>query len=984
MVVESVLALNEESLLDQWNWILGCLRDVLTESGDKDLANSLPLLANGEFPKHILHDSVHLTQAYSIAFQMLGMAEQNAADQFRKAVEKRSGIDALPALWGDSLQQLKAQGLSSEAIAEKLQQMQVELVLTAHPTEAKRATVLAHHRRLYERFQQRNALLSLGNQNGAGAAVDRSSTEPSRTIDLNASTIELANITTDGTVEGSGVPSVLGKEIQPTDRRATYSDPDLEENDYATRALLSILWRTGEIYLDKPDIQSERRNVLDYLTHVFPSVLRPLDQRLRRAWTEVGLDPKVFNDPLVFPKLTFGTWVGGDRDGHPLVTADVTRQSLLEMRRSALGLVERHLLQLARLLSLSAYWQKPDPEFLQLLAKGAEKLGGIGKAAMDRNPNEPWRQYINVMLARLPKPVVGVATVEPEVAPKYQHHQELLDDLKILFDSLVSCGQRHPAEYAVQPLMRLVQTFGFHLAVLDVRQNSDFHDRAVEQLLLAAGEEKTNFSQWSEEDRLALLRRELSSRRPFARPDVSLGVEADAVLSSLRVLKEVRAAYGDAGLGALIVSMTRNVSDLLVVYLLAREVGLLEEAEDGLRCPLPVVPLFETVDDLQRSAQILDGFLSEPITQRSLQSIQNRLGQAEPVAQVMIGYSDSNKDGGILASLVNLRLAQKELSTTGRRHGVRVRYFHGRGGTISRGAGPTHRFIKALPDDTLCGDLRVTEQGETIPQKYAHQATAIYNLELFLAGVTRKSLWDAEHDEAEHPLESTLTQLSEWAREQYTQLLHSDGFVTFFREATPIDAIEQSRIGSRPARRTGQQTLADLRAIPWVFSWGQARFFLSGWYGVGSALHKLKLSDPSKFEQLGQSMTQWAPLHYLISNVATSLAVTDIEIMRSYANMVEDAELKDRCMGCIEKELALTIEMVEAVYGGSLGSRRPNIQRMMNLRSEGLRVLHNQQISLLKMWRSYNKMQQPTEADLLIPQLLLTVNAIASGLGTTG
>lgn len=934
MVVESVLALNEESLLDQWNWILGCFRDVLTETGDEELANTLPLLANGAIPKHILQDSVHLTQAYSIAFQLLGMAEQNAADQFRKSVERRSGIDGLPALWGDSLQQLKAQGLSSEEIAANLKNMQVELVLTAHPTEAKRATVLAHHRRLYERFQQRNALLPFTG-------------------------------TKDGNSDG-------------------YQDPALEENDYATRALLSILWRTGEIYLDKPDIQSERRNVLDYLTHVFPAVLRPLDQRLRRAWTEVGLDPAVFNDPLVFPKLTFGTWVGGDRDGHPLVTADVTLQSLLEMRRSALGLIERQLLQLTRLLSLSAYWQKPTPEFLQLLAKSAETLGEAGKAALNRNPNEPWRQFINVMLARLPKLAPGTNKVEREPEPKYQHFHELLSDLKALFESLVNCGQRHPAEYAVQPLMRLVQTFGFHLAVLDVRQNSDFHDRAVEQLLVAAGFERTNFSQWSEEERLELLRRELGSRRPFARPDVSLGTEADAVLSSLRVLKEYRESFGDAGLGSLIVSMTRNVSDLMVVYLLAREVGLMEETSEGLQCPLPVVPLFETVNDLQRSASILDGFLSEPITQRSLASIQKKLGQTEPVAQVMVGYSDSNKDGGILASLVNLRLAQQELSRTGRKHGVRVRYFHGRGGTISRGAGPTHRFIKALPDDTLCGDLRVTEQGETIPQKYAHQATAIYNLELFLAGVTRKSLWDAKHDELEHPLENTLTQMSEWAREHYTELLHSDGFVTFFREATPIDAIEQSRIGSRPARRTGQQTLADLRAIPWVFSWGQARFFLSGWYGVGSALHRLQSTAPDKFQSLGETMTQWAPLHYLISNVATTLTVTDLEIMRAYASMVEDKELMARTMASIEKELDLTIRMVEAVYGGSLSQRRPNIQRMINLRSDGLRVLHHQQIALLKMWRSYTKMKQPAEADRLIPQLLLTVNAIASGLGTTG
>jgi phosphoenolpyruvate carboxylase len=361
-----------------------------------------------------------------------------------------------------------------------------------------------------------------------------------------------------------------------------------------------------------------------------------------------------------------------------------------------------------------------------------------------------------------------------------------------------------------------------------------------------------------------------------------------------------------------------------------------------------------------------------------------RRGQEDAVGQVMIGYSDSNKDGGILASLVNLRLAQRELVRVGKKHNIRIRFFHGRGGTISRGAGPTHRFIQALPSESLSGDLRLTEQGETIPQKYAHQSTAIYNLELFLAGVARKTLSDQHTDPMEHPLEDTLVELAGWARETYTELIHRDGFVSFFRQATPIDAIEQSRIGSRPSRRTGQQSLADLRAIPWVFSWGQARFFLSGWFGVGTALEKLQQGSPETFEQLKQTMNRWAPSHYLLSNVATSLAATDLEIMKAYASMVQEDALRRSFMETIQGELHRTREKIEHIYGGPLSERRPNIQRMMNLRSSGLRVLHYQQIDLLKMWRSYHRMQQTKEAEQLIPQLLLTVNAIASGLGTTG
>jgi phosphoenolpyruvate carboxylase len=920
----SVLTLESEKLVRDWQWVLGLLREVLEHSGESQLAEMLPV-PGVQLDAERGPDSVRLTQAYSIAFQLLSMAEQNAAAQFRNAVESQAGMNGLPALWGDSLRQLASRGWSSREIAEALAEIQVELVLTAHPTEAKRATVLAHHRRLYQRFVYRE--------------------------------------------------------------RSDVADWSQHDNDQAIRALLSILWRTGEIYLDKPDLQSERRNVVDYLTHVFPAALRPLDVRFREAWREAGFDPAEVAGPLALPRLTFGTWVGGDRDGHPLVTADVTAQTLRELRDNALDLTRRQLLQLARLLSLSAYWIKPAPEFLQLIASRAEALGEAGRWALQRNPNEPWRQFVNLMLARTPlshqRLTHAGGASEPAPNP-YLNGGELLADLRLLYDSLVEVDEGRVADHAVQPVMRIVQSFGFHLAVLDIRQNSSWHDRAVEQLLEAAGFEDIEFGQWSEQRRLEFLNRELTSRRPFVPPDAVLGTEAEGVLSSYRVIKQHLRANGAEGLGALIVSMTRSVSDLLTVYLLAREVGLLEPGEESPYCPLPVVPLFETISDLQGASDIYDQFLTHPITRSSLVALQRRRGTKEPVGQVMIGYSDSNKDGGILASLVGLRQAQREISAAGAKHGVRVRFFHGRGGTISRGAGPTHRFIKALPDNTLAGDLRLTEQGETIAQKYAHEATAIYNLELFLAGSMRKSLEDRKHGHDEHPLEGVLVDLAQRAQQQYTTLLQTEGFLTFFRQATPIDAIEQSRIGSRPSRRTGQQALTDLRAIPWVFAWGQARFYLSGWYGVGSALLDLQARDPDAYRQVNEQTKTWAPLHYLASNIATSLAATDWEVMTAYAAMVEDAEIRDRFMSKIEEELKRTRSAVEAMYGGPLAEQRPNIHRMLELRREGLRMLHRQQITLLKRWRAYRMMEEMKEAEALTPPLLLTVNAIASGLGTTG
>lgn len=911
MVASSVLALNVDQLNDDWQWMLQLFRRVLERGGDTELAQHLPGASEPGDSQFDIADNVPLTQAYSIAFQLLSMAEQSSAAQFRDQVEISDGMEALPALWAGSIRDLLDQGWDAKAIAEHLGDVRVELVLTAHPTEAKRATVLAHHRRLFERFQKRH-----------------------------------------------------DENLPPWER---------EENGRTIESLLGVLWRTGEIYLDKPDLQSERRNVMDYLTKIFPLAIRPLDLRLRQAWRELGLDEALLADPLRLPRLTFGTWVGGDRDGHPLVTPEVTADTLSQLRWGALALLRNELVQLARLISLSAYWLPPPSDFLAVVAAEAERLGAAGKRAIARNPNEPWRQFINLMLAKLPS---RERVDAPEEGLAYADAAALIDDLRVLHDSIRACQMPETADHAVAPVMRITQMVGFHLAVLDIRQNSAKHDAAIEQLMAAAGYDDTSFASWDEAKRVEFLSRELTSTRPLAHPDLSAGPDADAVLGALRVVKEHIGEHGPDGIGSLIVSMTRSTSDLLAVYLLAREVGLLQPTADGPVCPLPVVPLFETIDDLERSPQIYDGFLAHPLSQRSMKD--------DRVGQVMIGYSDSNKDGGILASLVGLRHAQRRLTATGAKHGIRVRFFHGRGGTISRGAGPTHRFIKSQPDNTIQGDIRLTEQGETISQKYAHEATAIYNLELFLAGATRKSLRDLRADDEEHELEPVLVQLAGWARDCYSDLLHQDGFVEFFRTATPIDAIEQSRIGSRPSRRSGKQTLADLRAIPWVFSWGQARCYLSGWYGVGTALEKLHATDPDAIASLIEQLRVWAPLHYLISNVATSVAAVDLEVVKQYASLVEDEALRSKFVDQIESEWRRSKKWVETIYGGSLESQRPNVQRMIRLRGDGLRLLHQQQIALLKRYRSYRRMGEDEQAEKLLPALLLTVNAIASGLGTTG
>jgi phosphoenolpyruvate carboxylase len=747
------------------------------------------------------------------------------------------------------------------------------------------------------------------------------------------------------------------------------------------KACLERLWRTGEIFLDKPSLADERRIVLHYLEHVFPSVLSWTTSRLRAAWQRAGYDPSLLAAPERLPQLRFGDWVGGDRDGHPGVTAEVTAETLQMFRQAALGLIDRHLQQLAIRVSLSERRQETPAPLAARVAELTALLGDAGRAATARNPEEPWRQYVNLMRAALP--------LSASAAPwHFAVSGGLVRELRALRNWLEQVGAARLARVDVDPLITLVETFGFQLANLDVRQNSSFHDRALAQLLVSAGvDEAADYPSWSNERRREMLERELATRRPFSAPGDVEGDEARAVLDAYRVLANHRARYGDEGLGALIVSMTRSAEDLLAVYVLARDGGLLERDDAGLYCPLEVVPLFETIDDLHRAPEVMDDYLSHPLVKRSLA---HRAGEGgELVQQVMIGYSDSSKDGGIVSSMWRLNRVQSRLAQVSARHGVRVRFFHGRGGTIGRGAGPTHRFVRALPPGTVCGDLRLTEQGETISQKYANHVTAAHHLELLAAGVFAAAVADKAGRSDPPDLVAIMNGLAESSRAAYRALLEADGFVEFFGQATPLDAIESSRIGSRPARRSGKRTIGDLRAIPWVFAWNQSRFVIPGWYGLGSALRALHENAPEQFEAVvaakAETAARWAPLHYLISNAATALMTSSPEIMTRYAGLVEDRALGEWLMKQILAEQCTTREMLEAIYGGPLGKKRPRIQRVIDRRHQALVPLHTHQIRLLRRWREAQATDEKGKViDGLLRQLLLSVNAIASGLGATG
>jgi len=854
------------------------------------------------------------SQALSMAFQLLNMAEENTANQVRRMRETVSGPTAERGSWPYHLELLRAAGFTEADLRRVLPSIHVQPVLTAHPTEAKRASVLDRHRELYLMLVERE--------------------NPTRTP----------------------------MEQESLRRR-------LETG-------LERLWRTGEILLERPDVESEVHNTLHYLASVFPSVLQLLSERFRQSWEWAFAG----SDPPSEPCLSFASWVGGDRDGHPFVTGEVTRRSLEELRATALRVLRQQLEALASSLSLSEFVQPAPARLAERIAACSRLLGDRATPAARRSAGEPWRQWVYLMLARIPE--TGAAGPDLRF---YARAEELTADLRFLAETLCEVGAGEVARAEVAPVRKIATTYGFHSAALDIRQNSGFHEAAIGQLLAIAGLEDAAYSEWSEARKRQYLDRELESPRPYAVSTAALPGEAQASVGVLRLVREWMERHGPRTIGSFVVSMTHHASDLLEVYLLAREAGLVRGTSHGLACEMPVTPLFETIEDLEASARVLSDFLAHPLTRRTLRYLAERDGRARPIQEVMIGYSDSNKDGGILASHWYLRKAQIGLAAVAREAGVDLRFFHGRGGTIGRGAGPTHVFLESLAPGTLRGEMRVTEQGEVVSQKYANRLTAATHLERLLAGVTR---WTLVHERELEDPHADCAEIFEAAaiasREAYRGLIDTEGFVEFFSQATPVDAIECSHIGSRPARRTGRRTIDDLRAIPWVFSWSQARFNVPGWYGVGSAFERLRDTDPAGWQRLARAAREWPFLSYLLHNVEFSVVAADPALMAEYASLVEDERLRAAILDRIVEEHRRTRDILCELYAGHMEQRRPRLVMAVEIRRTALLRLHREQIALLREWREALRQDRAEQAERMLTALLVTVNAIAGGLKTTG
>ncbi|WP_373492731.1 phosphoenolpyruvate carboxylase [Aquiflexum sp.] len=837
-------------------------------------------------------------QVLSIYLQLMNLVEENAAVQFRRKNADEIGMAGIRGSWSETFERWKKQGLEESQILDIIRMVNLSPVLTAHPTEAKRISILELHRELYL------TLLKLDN--------------------------------------------------------SIYSNIERKAIEEEITTLLERWWRTGEVYLEKPTVKAERNNVMHYLTKVYPKILEKSDEKLRLSWIEAGFDSQSLRLAEEYPQMTFGSWVGGDRDGHPYVTADLTKDTLIAHREAAFSLLKKQLVALASEMSFSEIRNPVPFNLVKAINSLAVTFGEQGKQAVDRNTYEPWRQFINLMLLKLEN-TIGETFEENKY---YTAPVELAEDLEILRKSLIEIKAFRIAEKLVFPLQRFVQCFGFHLAKLDIRQNSEFHDKALQQILEKTGFENSSFSTWSEQEKIDFLSNELKSERPFAASGKSFGEEADKVLDCFRVVKKHSNKYGNEGIGSFIVSMTRGVADLLVVYIFMREVGLDKNQ-------FHVVPLFETIDDLDHSAQIMDSYLSHTFIPKS------------EIQEIMLGYSDSNKDGGILSSRWNIYQTEHKLSKIAKDHGKRFKYFHGIGGTISRGGGKYHRFLESMPSGSLSGEIKLTIQGETIAQQFANLLNGTYNMEMLLSGVALQTGYFCHPNGLPDYPNETMKMLSDFSIEYYKQLIGHKSFIEFYGEATPIDVLELTKIGSRPARRTGTRTLADLRAIPWVFSWSQSRFNITGWFGIGHALAKLRKEKPKEYQELRGLTGIWPLLMYILIQLETNLMNADPNLMKRYSGLVNNKNVKDEILKIILEEHQRSLDEIGDMFDNDREKRRTSQINNMKRREFALNTLHEFQIQKLGEWRKL-KTDNPDVAEPLIKKLLEITTALASGLKNTG
>ncbi|ODA66284.1 Phosphoenolpyruvate carboxylase [Methyloligella halotolerans] len=851
-------------------------------------------------------------QAQGIWFQLLSIAEQNAAMRARRHIEKTRGRDELKGTFANVISEAARDGIEAAEIQALLKSLRIRPVITAHPTEAKRVTVLEKLRRVY----------------------------------------------------------LLLRELELT----RWTERERRRHLDSLRDQIELIWMTGELHLEKPTVDKE----VSWGLHFFDETLFERAPEMVDDLTEALELYYPREDFEVPPFFQFGSWIGGDRDGNPFVTSDVTRTTLKENALASMRHYRTRLNELVRMLSISKRVSPISEGFTKALEA---ELAASGREAQieARNPGEAYRQFLTCVLSKLESTILRTEGKTAPDGPHYANADELIADLRTLETGLIEANSGSIAADMVSPIRRAVEIFRFSTVRLDLRENTTRTTAALQEIWKRiegkdGGEPPAPDSEEWKKWLLTELGRPKHSERDLA----GLPEEAAETLATLRLVAEMREGLDREAFGGFVLSMTASVADILGVYLLAKEAGVFLDSTGTEICPLPIVPLFETIEDLRAAPAIMKELLDIPVVRRSTR-------WQGGVQEVMIGYSDSNKDGGFVASNWELSKAQSRLTKLSHDAGIPIAFFHGRGGSVSRGGAPTGRAIAAQPAGSIRGRFRVTEQGEVVSFKYANKGTALYQMELLGASVFAHAL-KSEREEALVPraeFEDAMEALSGASRAAYTKFLTHPDLVTYFQSASPLEEISLLNIGSRPARRFGAKSLGDLRAIPWVFAWSQNRHAITGWYGVGSGIKSFLEVRGESGEKLLRRMFSDSRLFRLVMDeVEKMLLIVDLSVGRNYASLVADEKARDAIFSMIEREYRLTTEMVLRVSGDSqIAERFPDFSRSLKDRLPTINEVNREQVELLRRFRSAETESEREEYKV---PLLMSINCIAAGLGATG
>ena len=845
-------------------------------------------------------EAYQLTKAFAIYFELTNLAETNHRKQRRRARTLAANLPALPGTFRGTLERLRDAGIEWQAALSVLGQIKVTPVFTAHPTEVARRTILFKRRRISEQLERLS--------------------------------------------------------------RLPLSDAEAADAEATIAREITALWQTDDIRRRQPTVADEIMMGLDY----YPSVLIPT---LPEVYAEMAEGfAQVYSERVAAHALptviTFASWIGGDRDGNPYVTAETTREALRLARHTILDYYVEAVARLQEQLSLSAHQVKVSNGLQESFERYSESLAGAQADVDSYPPAEVYRRFLACVLYRL-----RASREAPAGVNGYESDASFIADLKVIRESLEENGGGELAEGLLAPLVRQAETFGFHLHTLDIRQHARVHARAVREL---AGGLRLE----ARRDASAVTNSEAAEEIP------SVSAETAALLDSLRGVAELKRTFAPQSVRAYVISGAATDDDVLALLWLMELCGVSAAAPASERDDpgLMPVPLFESIEDLRRAPEVCRRLWTSPLYARYLDS----WGREQ---EIMLGYSDSNKDGGMLTSIWEIYKTHEALHAVARECGVRLSLFHGRGGTVGRGGGPTHRAIAAQPPGAFTGRLRITEQGEVLNFKYSDAILAERSFELMIAA-SLDSLARPRAHAVEADWTAAMDEMSAAAFAFYREsIVENAETLRYFHEATPVGEFELAKSGSRPSRRAEegkkasapQEEIANLRAIPWVFGGMQSRHVLPAWFGVGHALALFCRAHDGGESLLRAMMLKFPLFNDLIGNVENGLAKADLSIAHRYSSLVEDEELRARVWRMIAEEFERTREMILLVTGQKeLLDNNPTLARSIRLRNPYVDPMSLIQIELLR------RLRDGEDSEELKYALAATINGISAGLRNTG